>query len=113
MSIPDTPPRIEIEAQVTEYMPNAMTDHFEDNRFAAFDAAILRVLRPESANPQMIIYLPQPTAANGPWHRVGSKVIFKIAPEMLAPGTVTFVGAIHDLRVEEVAGARDREKGQE
>jgi hypothetical protein len=112
MSIPDMPPLIEIEAQLLEYMPNAMTDHFEDNRFAAFDAAVLAVQRPpDLANPRMIIYLPQPTAGDSPWRRVGSKVIFKIAPEMLATGTVVFAGATHELRVEEAAKAQIR-KGQ-
>lgn len=112
--IGDLPPRIEIEAQLMEDIPNAMTDHFEDGRFAIFDAAVLTVRRPaDLANTRMVIYLPQPTAVDSPWHQVGSEVSFYIAPEMLAPGTVIFAAAIHDLQVKEPAEARGSEKGQE
>jgi hypothetical protein len=99
------PPRVEIEGQIMEYIPDAMNDYFRDGRFALFDAAVLTVRGPAGLNPRMVIYLPQPIAADSPWRRVGSKVAFQIAPEMLAPGTVIFGGAIHNLRVEEEAEA--------
>ncbi|MBC8001540.1 MAG: hypothetical protein H7X97_03035 [Opitutaceae bacterium] len=79
-----------------------MTDRFEDNRFSAFDAAVTAVRRPiDRAGSRMIIYLPQPADPNSPWRRVGSTLIFRIAPEMLASGTLIFEGAIEDLRVKE------------
>jgi hypothetical protein len=110
----DTPPRIEIEAEVLDYISSAMTDHFEDKRFAVFDAAVLAVRRPtDIPNPRLIVYLPQPTVVNSPWRRIGLRVIFQIAPEMLVPGTVIFEGAIHDLRVTKGSGARDGEAGNE
>jgi hypothetical protein len=108
----DMPPAIEIQAQIVEYMPDAMNDHYEDGRFALFDAAILAVRRPGDLDPRMIIYIPQPAAADSPWRRVGSTVVFHIAPEMLAPGTAVFEGAVHDLAVKETAEARDSDKGQ-
>ena len=107
------PPRVEIDGQIMEYVPDAMNDHFEDGRFALFDAAVLTVRGPAGLNPRMVIYLPQPTAADSPWRRVGSKVAFQIASEMLAPGTVIFGGAVHDLRVNEAAEARDKQKQKE
>lgn len=110
----DMPPQIEIEAQVLEYLPNAMTDHFKGNRFAVFDAAVLTVLRPaDMANHRLIIYRPQPATVHSPWRQVGCRVTFHIAAEMLVPGTMIFEPAIHDLRVKKAPEARDREAGNE
>ena len=106
------PPGIEIEAQIVEYMPDAMNDHFKDGRFALFDAAILAIRRPGGLDPRMIIYVPQPAAADSAWRKVGATVVFHIASEMLAPGTAIFEGAIHDLRVKEEAEAqKEKEEG--
>ena len=110
----DTPPRIEIEAEVLEYIPNAMTDHFEGNRFAAFDAVALKVLKPaDMANRRLIIYRPTPAAENSPWSQLGSRVTFHIAAEMITPGVVIFEPAIHDLSVKKNPEARDREAGND
>jgi hypothetical protein len=109
----DRPPGIEIEAQIMEYMPDAMNDRFKDGRFALFDAAILAIRRPGDLDPRMIVYVPQPAAADSPWRRVGSTVVFRIAPEMLAPGTAVFEGAVHDLIVKEALDARQGEEGED
>ncbi|HRQ40312.1 MAG TPA: hypothetical protein PLD25_20565 [Chloroflexota bacterium] len=99
----DTPPRIDIEAQIMGFMPSAMTDDFEDNRFAVFDAAILTVLRPiDRANRQLIVYQPHPADAHSLWRQVGSRIAFQIAAEMLTPEMMVFESAIHDLRVTEI-----------
>ena len=106
--------RIEIEAEVVEYIPNAMTDHFEGNRFAAFDAVVLKALRPlDMADRRLIIYRPTPAAMNSPWSRLGSTVTFHIAAEMIAPDVIIFEPAIHDLCVKEKPEAQDREAGDE
>lgn len=96
-----------------EYMPDAMNDHFQDGRFALFDAAILAIRRPGDLDPRMIIYLPQPAAADSLWRRVGSTVVFHIASEMLAPDTAVFEGAVQDLRAKEPSEARDCEEGKD
>jgi hypothetical protein len=112
--IADTPPRVEIETRILEFVPDAMTDRFQDNRFSAFDAAVTIVRKPiDMADSRMIIYLPQPTDPKSTWRRVGSTLIFRVAPEMLAPGTLIFEGAIQDLRVKENLEARDGGTGNE
>ena len=108
------PPRIEIEAQVLEYIPDAMTDIFKGNRFAAFDAAALMILAPtEMADRRLIIYLPQPTVTPSPWRQAGLRVSFDIAAEMLAPETTIFLSAVHDLHVRQAPEARIREDGND
>lgn len=107
----DMPPRIEIEAQVVEYIPNAMTDHFEGNRFAVFDAAVLTVLAPaDLVSRRLIIYQPQPAAVNSLWRRCGTRITFHIAPEMLAADTEIFEPAIHELSVKEDPEAPDSDR---
>jgi hypothetical protein len=102
MKTVDPPSRIEIEAEILEFMSSAMTDQFEDNRFASYDGAILRVLKPtDMASRQLVVYEPHPVAEHSLWRQVGSRITFRIAAEMLAPGTMIFGAAIHDLRVKE------------
>lgn len=109
----DTLSRIEIEAEILEYIPNAMTDHFEGNRFAAFDAVVLQALKPaDMASRRLIIYRPTPAAANTPWSELGSRVTFRIAAEMIAPGVTIFEPAIHDLCVKKKAGSPGQKGSQ-
>lgn len=102
MMNPDAAPHIKIEAQVLEYIPDAMTDTYQDKRFAAFDAAVLAIQAPANmANRQSIIYLPQPTNPNSPWRKTGAKLSFHIAVEMFEPGTIIFGSAVHDLQIKQ------------
>jgi hypothetical protein len=91
-----------------------MTDHFEGNRFAAFDAVVLKVLKPaDMANRRLNIYRPTPAAVNSPWSQLGSRVTFRIAAEMIAPEVIIFEPAIHDLSVKKNSEAQDREAGND
>lgn len=93
----ETPP-MTIEAEVREYVRNAMRDDFGGGQFASYDATRLHLTSPEAVKGRDVpIYHDAPVPEDSPWRRTGHSVRFEIDPELLEGGTQVFAGAVSGL----------------
>jgi hypothetical protein len=92
--------QIVLEALVQDYIPDAMTDQYEEGPPASFDATVIKVLSPGSLRDRSIsIYHDRPEPPESLWRQQGEKVQLRIELDMLEEGIQVFSGAVSDLRL--------------
>jgi hypothetical protein len=99
---------IEIVAVVDEYRFCALDDQYEDGRFMAFDATVLRVVSPKQFEGPLWIYHPEPCTEESPWRAVSKSARLWIDRDSLEASSVQiFSGAVSRLElIEKEGGAK-------
>lgn len=94
--------QIELEALVQNYIPNAMTDHYEAGPPATFDATVIKVISPATLRDRSInIFHDHPQPQESLWRQQGEKVLLRIESDMLEEGMQVFSGAVSSIRAVE------------
>ena len=90
---------IEIEAVVTKFIPNAMSDYYDSGDFVVYDATVLEILAPAHfRGKKLTIFHNEPVAPDSPWREINRKLRFSIEEEYLNSDNLLFDGALHHLR---------------
>jgi hypothetical protein len=91
--------RVEIEAMVLGFTPDAMHDNYDDGGFASYDATKLRLLSPEQYNGrELTIFHNRKIEGESIWKNVGERIAFTMDEEDLTGGMILFSGAVADAR---------------
>jgi len=91
---------IQVRAAIAQYIPNAMSDRYEDGGFAVYDATLLQILAPEFLKGQeLTVYHDVPPDAGSIWRQSSSQIQFEIEPELLEDNTQVFAGAIKNVEI--------------
>jgi len=89
---------IALEATVSRFMTNAMTDWFADGKRHTFDAVQLAVSAPpEFRGTTMTIYFPERVQQGSLWQTPNRKIRFSIQRSLLTENRTLFDGAISNL----------------
>ena len=97
---------IEIEAVVTKFIPNAMSDYYDSGDFVVYDATVLEILAPAHLRGnELTIFHNEAVPPHSPWRDINRKLWFSIEEEYLTSGNLIFDGALQNLRTS--TGAED------
>lgn len=92
-------PHIELKAFIESYVPNAMTDHFDDGPPVTFDATVIKVISPQAERDRSLTILhdhAEPEASL--WRKQGQKVILQIDSDAITGNQQIFSGAVLNIR---------------
>jgi hypothetical protein len=91
---------IQIQAAIAQYIPNAMSDDYDDGGFAMYDATLLQILAPESLKGQeLTVYHDLPPDADSFWRQSSNQVQFQMESDLLADNVQIFAAAIKNVEI--------------
>jgi len=92
--------RIEVEAIVRKFTPNAMHDNFGSGGFAWYDATQLEILVPAQwRGTKLTIYHSESPELTSPWRDIDHKLRFTMSEDDLKGESVLFDGAVTNLQI--------------
>ncbi len=90
---------IELEALIESYIPNAMTDHFDEGPQVSFDATVIKVISPPAMRDRSItIFHDLAPQESSVWRKQGLRVMLQIDSDTIAGSQQVFSGAVLNIR---------------
>lgn len=75
---------MQLQGKITEYIPNAMRDHYDDGTEAVYDKVAIAINSPDYPGPNPLnVFLDKTEEVADCWKSPGSMVAFKLDPDDL------------------------------
>ena len=86
-------------ALVTQYVPGASIDSYEDGTVVAHDATILTIISPTNQRGRMVVYHGIPPTDRSPWRAVGAMIRFEMLEELVDWGDQLFSDSVTQISI--------------